>query len=132
VEIIEAIDRMIKKGQDVENNKESIDPKNPIMEIITPEWYYSESYRLFENNYIEWKKLDEIKFIREMSEIIQNVDNELRLGIEFEKTFCCWYESYHYHPRTKWGIHIRYSSWLKAAAEFNKSCPTLISKPLDS
>ncbi|MGI0051536.1 MAG: hypothetical protein ACRD8K_07345, partial [Nitrososphaeraceae archaeon] len=102
-----------------------------LSEIITPEWYYSDSQRIFENTIISWDFL-----LR--SECINNINlnvNEftiMRRDIVFEKSFCTWYQPYHLLPRTKWGIHIRFSSWMKVSSQLYKECPHLISKLYES
>lgn len=98
-----------------------------LSEIITPEWYYSNNERIFENISINWNSLLE-------SDIVKNIFLNFNLfaiqrrDIIFEKSFCTWYQPYHLSPRTKWGIHIRYSSWMKISYQLNKECPYLISK----
>lgn len=107
------------------------DQSNPIVKLITPEWYYADSLAIFNDIDIVWDNL-------ERAEIIQNIaDNlkETRLDTEnfgFEASFCSWYQPYHYTPRIKWGIHIRYSSWLGIAALFNHDCPNLVSNAIAS
>src|SRR5215211_4327846 len=87
-----------------------------LSEIITPEWYYSDSERIFANIKISWDSL------------LQSEFTIMRRDIVFEKSFCTWYQPYHLLPRTKWGIHIRSSSWMKVSSQLNKECPHLISK----
>ena len=59
-------------------------------------------------------------------------ETKIRGIIVLKLSFCSWYQPYHYTPRTKWGIHIRYSSWLGIAAFFNLDCPNLVSNPIAS
>jgi hypothetical protein len=129
---ITAVDRLrSSKGENI-NSKERENSYNPIAEIITPEWYYSHSDRLFEDTVIDWNILDGFDFVHQMANALETIDRDIRAGGEFEKSFCSWYQSYHYLPRTKWGIHIRYTSWMAIAARLNDDCPSLISRPLDS
>ncbi|HEX7143388.1 MAG TPA: hypothetical protein VF222_13010 [Nitrososphaeraceae archaeon] len=98
-----------------------------LSEIITPEWYYSDSQRIFENTSISWDSLLRSEFTNNMS-LNENRSTIMRRDIVFEKSFCTWYQPYHLLPRTKWGIHIRSSSWMIVASQLNKECPHLISK----
>jgi hypothetical protein len=51
-----------------------------------------------------------------------------RRDIIFEKSFCLWYQPYHVLPYTKWGIHVRFSSWIKATSLFYSEEPHLTSR----
>ena len=90
---------------------------NPLVSIITPEWYYSDSIRLKSGTYNSWEKLEKIgamrKVARELSDyVISDYDDQ------FENTFSSWYQPYHFKPRDKWGIHLRYDSWIRTAKKF--------------
>ena len=98
-----------------------------LSEIITPEWYYSDSQRIFENIKINWDSLLQSEFTNTIS-LNLNRFTIMRRDIVFEKSFCTWYQPYHLLPRTKWGIHIRFSSWMKVSSQLYKECPHLISK----
>lgn len=108
------------------NNKDMI-PEELLSEIITPEWHYSDSHRLFENITISWDYLLRSDFTNNISTNV-NKFTIIRRDIVFEKSFCTWYQPYHLLPRTKWGIHIRSSSWMKVSSQLNQECPYLISK----
>jgi hypothetical protein len=98
-----------------------------LSEIITPEWYYSKSQRIFEHTNISWDLLLQSEFTTDTS-LNVNRFTIMRRDIVFEKSFCTWYQPYHLLPRTKWGIHIRFSSWMKISSQLYKECPHLISK----
>ena len=107
------------------------DQSNPIVKLITPEWYYADCLAIFNDIDIVWDNLERV-------DLIQNIaDNLKETGLNtgnysFEASFCSWYQPYHYTPRIKWGVHIRYSSWLGIAALFNQDCPNLVSNPIAS
>ena len=107
------------------------DESNPIVKLITPEWYYADCLAIFNDIDIVWDNLERV-------DLIQNIaDNLKETGLNtgnysFEASFCSWYQPYHYTPRIKWGVHIRYSSWLGIAALFNQDCPNLVSNPIAS
>ena len=67
-----------------------------------------------------------------MAEGLDNVNTEVITGDEFEMGSSVWYQPYHYLPRTTWGIHIRYDSWLRIAARLYRNYQPLISKGIDS
>jgi len=114
------------KLNNVTDNKHQIS-EELLSEIITPEWYYSNSQRIFENINIGWHSLLRSEFTSNISlNVIRSTI--MRRDIIFEKSFCTWYQPYHLLPRTKWGIHIRSSSWMKVSSQLNKECPYLISK----
>lgn len=130
--MIDAIDNFYKNERPLEKTM-VIDQYdryyNPVAEIITPEWFYSDSYRVFNNAPLTWEKLDKPKLINTM---VMDLDkkNYGAFGKEFEKDFCCWYQSYHYLPREKWGIHLRYDGVLAVASDINKRSKAK-SKPHD-
>ena len=121
-EMINAIDILYMHQQKKENLKNS---HNPVSELITPEWHYSDSFRVFDSIQISWNNLEkEASLIQSIAEKIDKIrisDNVVGVG-EFEKSFCSWYQPYHYLPREKWGIHIRYDSWIGIAAVFYRNC----------
>ncbi len=130
-DIINAIDRL----QNNEQNKDSeLEQKfrKKIVGLITPEWYRSDAFKIFDNVIINWHNLEDFKLIQNIAKkinkiAIDNISEEI-----FEQTFCGWYQPYHYLPRINWGIHIRYDSWMRIAAKLNTSCPSLIKKNLAS
>jgi hypothetical protein len=106
--------------------------RNPIVGIITPEWYYADSSAIFYDMDIVWDNLERVDLIKNIGDSL-NESRFNNLGNDgFEASFCSWYQPYHYTPRIKWGIHIRYSSWLGIAARFNQDCPNLLSNPMGS
>ncbi len=116
-----------------EYEKVSDDLDNPIVGLITPEWYYSDSFRILSNIDINWEALGRFHLIQNIADNLNEISvNNAANGDEFEASFCSWYQPYHYEPRAKWGIHIRYHSWLMKAAHFNQTCPNLISNPINS
>jgi hypothetical protein len=132
-DIINAIDRLQKDPPKNVNANRQDGLRDPIIGIITPEWYYSDSFRIFEDIDINWNSFDKVGFIYNMSKNLHKIDHEnLNRRGEFERSFSSWYQSYHYLPRKNWGIHIRFDSWMRIAAKFNRNCPSLISKCLDS
>jgi len=82
---------------------------NPVSELITPEWHYSDSSQVLDNTQINWENL-----------------------VEFERSFCSWYQSYHYLPREKWGMHLRYDSRMRIAALFYHNCQSVQGRKIDS
>jgi hypothetical protein len=108
-----------------------VDQSNPIVKLITPEWYYADCLAIFNDIDIVWDNLERVDLIQNIADNL----NETRLNAgnySFEASFCSWYQPYHYTPRIKWGVHIRYSSWLGIAALFNQDCPNLVSNPIAS
>lgn len=98
-----------------------------LSEIMTPEWFYSKSKRIFENIDIGWESLSKSDLINDIS-LSANLFVTSQRDIAFEKSFCTWYQPYHLLPYTKWGIHVRFSSWIKIISLFNSEEPQLISK----
>jgi hypothetical protein len=132
-DLIKAIDRLnsYKNMEDVEKNLDNF--HNPISELITPEWYYSDCFRVLDNIEISWKNLGESDLIRTLSDVLERaIIREGLAGIEFERSFCSWYQSYHYLPREKWGIHMRYDSLVRIASLFYHHCPSTVNRKLDS
>jgi hypothetical protein len=130
LDIINAVD--ILYGQTVENVKSSGD--NPVSELITPEWHYSDSFPILSNIQINWENLGgDSDLIKKMVDTLEKVEiPDAIVGAEFEKSFCSWYQPYHYLPRDRWGVHLRYDSWMRIAALFYHSCPSLRGRKLDS
>src|SRR5215203_2212278 len=67
-----------------------------LSEIITPEWYYSDSERIFANIKISWDSLLQSEFTNNIS-LNVNRFTIMRRDIVFEKSFCTWYQPYHYY-----------------------------------
>jgi hypothetical protein len=109
----------------------SSDEQNPLPAIITPEWYYSDSIRIIEDIRWNWESLEKMN-------IIPKIASELRKSRydeyvdQFENTFSSWYQPYHYKPRDKWGIHLRYDSWIRVATKFHENNPSVKSNDLNS
>jgi hypothetical protein len=130
LDIINAIDILYR--QTGENVNSSYD--NPVSELITPEWHYSDSFPILSNIQINWENLGgESDLIKKMVDSLEKAEiPDALVGAEFEKSFSSWYQPYHYLPREKWGVHLRYDSWVRVAALFYHSCPSLRGRKLDS
>ena len=138
LDIINAIDILYAHSDE---NLTSYSSSNPVSELITPEWHYSDSFQILDNNIqINWDNLGEIDLIKKT--VIDSLEKEATtttttiadgtIGAEFERNFCSWYQPYHYLPRQKWGVHLRYDSWIRVAALFYHNCPSLLGRKLDS
>ncbi len=105
---------------------------NPVSELITPEWHYSDSVQILHDIPISWNNLGEYDLTNTMSDSIEKskVADPI-VGTEFERSFCSWYQPYHYVPRQKWGVHLRYASWMKVAALLYHNCPSVLGRKLD-
>jgi hypothetical protein len=132
-DIINAIDKLHmdqEKGYSGENPENS---HNPVSELITPEWHYSDSIKLLDSIHISWNNLGECNLIQTMVDSLDKARIHDSIGgVEFERSFCSWYQPYHYLPREKWGIHIRYDSLMRIASLFYHNCPSLVNIKLDS
>ena len=132
LDIINAVDILY------QHSSENLNSYNPVSEIITPEWHYSDSFQIFDNNIqINWDNLGgEFDLIKTMINSLEKKatipDDAIIVGAEFERSFCSWYQPYHYLPRQKWGVHLRYDSWMRVAAHFYHNCPSLLGRKLDS
>jgi hypothetical protein len=100
---------------------------SPLVALISPEWSDSESYKIAENVDLCWDHLKCIESFFIPITKIRSISHEYYIG--FENTYSCWYQPYHFVPRTNWGIHIRYDNWLKIGKKFNYECPNLINEP---
>ena len=95
-----------------------------LSEIITPEWYYSESTRIFENSIINLDSILKSQLINKLSLIKPNYPYDtIKRDTIFEKSFCSWYQPYHVASQKKWGIHLRLSSWMKIALKIRDELP---------
>jgi hypothetical protein len=127
LDIINAIDLLYA----LDNQK--TESHNPVSELITPEWHYSDSSQILDNVQINWDNLGEFELIKTMTDTLENATiSDAIVGAEFERSFCSWYQPYHYLPRQKWGVHLRYDSWMRVAALFYYSCPSAVGRKLDS
>jgi hypothetical protein len=127
LDIINAIDTLY------EHTSENLNSYNPVSELITPEWHYSDSLQILDNIQINWDNLGEFDLIKTMIGSLEKATiPDAIVGAEFERSFCSWYQPYHYLPRQKWGVHLRYDSWMRVAALFYHSCPSIQGRKLDS
>lgn len=133
-DIINAIDKLQERHLKKYNRDSEESEKNryPIARVIRPEWHYSEITREFENIDVNWDNLEKFELTRNMAKSLDDVNIEISVGSEFEKSSSVWYQPYHYFPRTTWGIHIRYDSWLRIAAKLYRNCHYLIFRDIDS
>ena len=133
-DMINAIDRLHKRQhQKCNRNKQELEKcRYPIASMIQPEWHYSEISREFQNIDINWDNLEKFELTRNMAKSLDDVNSEIFLGGEFERSSSVWYQPYHYLPRTTWGIHIRFDSWLRITAKLYRNCHYLISRDIDS
>ena len=105
---------------------------NPLIALLTHQWYNSDSYRLPYDNEINWEKSSEIGYISLMAKNIAEFEVFGHSNLSFEAGFCSWYQPYHYLPRTKWGIHLSYHCWGQTSLRFSRNCPNLIDNTIDS
>jgi hypothetical protein len=125
-EVINAIDRLYRQ------TNHDLGSKNPISELISPEWHYSESIRILDNTKINWENLAKDDLIRRMADSLEEGKfSGAAVGVEFERSFCSWYQPYHYLPRQKWGMHLRDISWMKMAEFLYHECPSKSGRKLD-
>jgi hypothetical protein len=89
--------------------------ENPIIGIISPEWYYSDSIRILHERNIDWDSIEKLKEVKQVSKNLKTFDDKGSYLPDFEKNFAGWYQPYHFLPRDKWGIHIVYGKWLQTA-----------------
>jgi hypothetical protein len=129
-DIIQYIDKIYQI--DISRPDYEYDLKDPIAGIVTPEWYYSDSLKIFSNQTINYKEIEKSDVINRIVKEINDLDSISNTKGEFELDFSCWYQSYHFLPRTKWGIHITHRGWLNMASKLYGECPSLISKSLES
>ena len=97
--------------------------ESPIISIITPEWYYSTSEEIPNSIEIRWNPF--YTYLRDKVDSTLSTINPELYEDQFESTFSCWYQPYHYLPRKSWGIHIRYDSLVRMALKFAKNCQLL-------
>ena len=129
-DIIDAIDKLY------DHMTENTTSHNPVSELISPEWHYSDSLQLPNNIRINWEDLERFYLVEGMVENLERtmvvLGDATTVGTEFERSFCSWYQPYHFLPRQKWGVHLRQDSWLRIAALFYHNCPSTTGRKLDS
>ncbi len=129
--LFDAIDALLRQNQDEHIDEDS--SQNPVSALISPEWHYSDSSKILDTVKLSWNSLEDYDVVKSMS---KNLDKTIIqhgfVGGEFERTFCSWYQPYHYLARIKWGIHIRYDSWMRISALFFQSCPSLVDRSSES
>ena len=103
-ELIFSLDSLTKS-----NKFNRIQSPNIVSELITPEWYFSESNQIFEKIQIRWDSILNSSEIQDISRNSTRYD-PIQRDFIFEKSFCVWYQPFHFVPRTKWGIHLRFST----------------------
>ena len=130
-DIIDAIDILYKQKSEKKPDADET-MINPVSELISPEWHYSNSTRILRDIDLKYDLI--LK-----SDLIQSMANELGafefsdfVKTGFERDFCCWYQPYHYLPREKWGIHIRKDSWIGISSLFLTTVPGFAGKYIDS
>jgi hypothetical protein len=132
-EIIRSIDRLrAETGPKIASANNLDNRDNLLAGIITPEWYYSGSSRILDNVDIGWDTLARTELVERVAAELHKLDFDNIKLEQFERSFSSWYQPYHFLPRTKWGIHIRYSSFKNLAAHFYRSCPSLMDNKVDT
>lgn len=106
--------------------------KNPLLSLITSRWYFSDSFRLFEDIQLNWENCGKTNFVSNLANKINEIDISIPEGSTFEASFCSWYQPYHFAPRDKWGIHIRQRCWSTLSKLLYRECPNLINNSIDS
>ena len=119
--MIKAVDMLYEtKGSTIEKEIGSPYDRqyNPMVEIITPEWFHSDCHRILGSISPTWERLDKSRLVYKMADDLNKKDFSL-IQRNFEQSFCCWYQAYHYLPREKWGVHLRYDSILAVALDLH-------------
>lgn len=130
--MIDAIDKLYAH---ITETTSSNDRHHPVSELITPEWHYSDSLKLSNDTRINWEDLGRTDLVKGMVGSLEGIlvsDDAMTVGGEFERSFCSWYQPYHFLPRQKWGVHLRQDSWLRIAAFLYRNCPSTADRKLDS
>jgi hypothetical protein len=122
IHVKELINLLIKL-QNKFNEEDKIAIRKLFVGLVTPEWYYSDSYTI-EFNSIDWKKLDNYDFIQNWIKKF-NLERIVDYEDRFEKSFSSWYQPYHFFSESKWGTHIRSDAILRIAKKFYKYCPNI-------
>src|SRR5918994_8020773 len=92
LDIIDAIDLLYA------HTSENLNSYNPVSDLITPEWHYSDSFQILDNNIqINWDSLGgEFDFTKTMIDSLEKYPiSDAIVGSEFERSFCSWYQPYH-------------------------------------
>jgi ATP phosphoribosyltransferase len=67
-DLINAIDKLY-EGQKNEYSVGNVEnSRNPVSELITPEWHYSDSIKLFDSTQISWNTLGESSLIQTIAD----------------------------------------------------------------
>ncbi len=128
-DLINKLDKLLQQQQD----KSRFDKyKNPLLSLITPRWYFADSFKLFHNVPLKWEIYEKNDYISKLANEINEIDTSIPEGSTFEVSFCSWYQPYHFAPRDKWGVHIRYRCWGTLSLELYRECPNLINNCIDS
>jgi hypothetical protein len=125
-ELINLLIKLQNKG----NQEDKVVIRKLFVGLVTPEWYYSDSYAI-EFYSIDWKKLDDYDFIQNWIKKF-NLEKIVDYEDRFEKSFSSWYQPYHFFSESKWGMHVRSDAILRIAKKFYKYCPNKIQNTDDS
>ena len=106
--------------------------ENPLIGIISPEWHYSDSIRLLYNGCINWDNLNNFEEVHKVSRNIRIMAKHEFYLPEFEKKYVGWYQPYHFLPRDKWGVHIRYGKWLEISSNLYSICQPLMQSTINA
>ena len=70
-DIINAVDMLYTQTSEKVNSYD-INSNNPVSELITPEWHYSDSFQILDNNtQINWDNLGEFYLIKTMIDTLE-------------------------------------------------------------
>jgi hypothetical protein len=126
-------DLIIKLDKLQQHDKSKFDKfKNPLLSLITSRWYFSESFRLFQDVELNWENCEKTDFVSNLANKMDDFDISTPANSSFEVSFCSWYQPYHFPPRSKWGVHIRYGCWGTLSAGLHRKSPNLNNNPIDS
>ena len=127
-DIIKAIDNLSEPNDGKTDNQYDKDPR---VDQIGDLWY-DEGHRIFDNMQINWESLNDLEnytgpiHLEDHTGPIPKNAQEAPDLEAFESDKCAWYVSYHYVPRTFWGIHINFSCLQSVANKLNLECTNLI------
>lgn len=130
-DIINAIDILHKQNPEKRSNSGET-AINPVSDLITPEWHYSNSKRILDEIDLKYESVLKSDLTQLMATELGAIEFSDYVNTGFERDFCCWYQPYHYLPREKWGIHIRKDSWMDVSSLFFNTVPGLVDKNIDS
>ena len=126
-------DLIIKLGKLQQQDISKFDKfKNPLLSLISSRWYFSDSERLFQDVELNWESSEKSDFVSSIANKINEFNISTFADSSFELSLCSWYQPYHYTPRDRWGVHIRYGSWKTLSAGLDRKCPDLINNPVGS